>query len=476
MLNVKKYGRFLVPLLIFAIIFQFSPAFSINAASFVPDFEVYSEGVYMVNLNTGITVYAKNENRRFYPASTTKIMTAIIVMENCPNLDEKVNISSAAFNEFWEGDYNKSDVSTSDFEIGQTNVSYRDCLYGLMVVSGCEAANILALNIAGSIEGFTAMMNAKAQSLGCLDTHFSDAHGLWEAENYTTPYDMYLITRYAYDNVPGFMEICDTYSHTFPANDRYPDGYILYNTNSLISPSSDFYLDYAHGIKTGSLPDYIDSNGTHDGFRCLVSSAQKNGYTYLLVTMQAPYRSSSGSSYNFAAEDHYNLYEWAMDNFVYQTVVEESEICKEVDVLQGEDSRLQLITADSFSTLLPRELAEGMAEGNSSPVKKKITLLYDEDSIIAPVTKGELIGQMEVIYQGETIATINLVAARSIERSQVEYIMDRARSLLDTSWFVPLLILLGFLIVVQLVLMTIRRRKLVQEARRNQRRQNRIGR
>ena len=473
MLNAKKSVGFLGFFLLFAIIFQFSPSFTVNAA-FAPD--VYSKGVYMVNLDTGITVFAQNENQRFYPASTTKIMTAIVAMENCTSLDDKVNISSKAFDEFWLGDPNKEDVSNAALEAGQTNVSYRDCLYGLMLPSGCDAANVLALNIAGSIEGFTSMMNAKARELGCLDTHFSDAHGLWEAENYTTPYDMYLITRYAYDHVPGFMEICDTQSYYMPPNERNPEGYTISSTNSLIKPSSEFYVEYVHGIKTGSLPDYIDGSGTHDGFRCLVSTAQKNGYTYMIVSMQAPYRSESGTAYNYAAEDHVNLYEWAFDNFVYHTVVEESEICKEIDVEQGEENRLQLVTADSYATLLPRELAEAMAEGGTGGLDRKITMLYDE--IVAPVSMGELMGQMDVIYQGEIIATINLVAARSIQRSQVEYILDRARSLLDTSWFVPLLILLGALLLLQFVLMAVRRRQLVIEARRNQRRQNarKIGR
>ena len=475
MLNVKKYGGFCAFLLIFAIIFQFSTAFTVNAA-FVADVDtVYSEGVYMVNLDTDITVYAKNEHRRYYPASITKIMTAVIVMENCSNLDDKVSITHHAFDEFWGTDTNKRDVSDAGLEAGQTNITYRDCLYGLMVASGCEAANVLALNIGGSIENFTAMMNAKAQALGCKDTHFSDAHGLWEAENYTTPYDMYLITRYAYDNIAGFMEICDATSYTFPPNSANPDGYVKYATNALITPSSDFYLDYAHGIKTGSLPSYVDSNGTHDGFRCLVSTAQKGGYTYMLVTMQAPYK-IDGVSSNYAAEDHVNLYEWAMGNFVYQTVVEESEICKEIDVEQGEENRLQLITEESFSTLLPRAIAEAMAEGDNGAVEKKVTLLYDD--IVAPVKKGELMGTMEVVYQGETIATLSLVAARSIERSQVAYIMDRAKSLVDTSWFIPLLILLGVLLVALFVLLAIRRRQLVIEARRNARRKNvrKIGR
>lgn len=485
MLNAKKIGGFLSFVLIFAIIFQFSPAFKVNAA-FVPDIDtVYSDGVYMVNLDTGITVFARNENQRYYPGSIVKIMTAVIVMENCADLDAKVKITYAATDEFWGNDKNKWGASNAALEAGQTNISYRDCLYALMLASACEAANILALNIAGSIEGFTSLMNAKAKALGCLDTHFSNAHGLWEAETYTTPYDMYLITRYAYDNVAGFMEICDTQSYSFPANTYNPDGYVKYTTNPLITPSSDFYLDYAHGVKTGSMDEYYDDLGTHDGFRCLVTTAQKNGYTYMLVTMQAPFYSESGTSYNFAAEDHVNLYEWAFDSFVYQTVVEENEICKELDVQQGEDNRLQLITADSFATLLPRELADAISAGGSGPLQRKVTLMYDE--IVAPVYKGELMGQLEVVYQGETIVTINLVAARSIERSQIAYIADRAASLFDphsesatqySVWVIPLLILLGVLLVTQFVLLSIRRRRLIIEARRNQRRQNlkKIGR
>lgn len=470
MFGIKKFKGLISFVLIIALFLQMPLGHTVNAA-FVPDIDkIYSEGAYMVNLDTGVVVYSKNENQRFYPASTTKIMTAIIVLENCDEakLNSTVRISSEAFDEFWSGDKNKEGPSTAALEAGQTDITYLDCLYALMVASACEAANILALNLCGSIEAFADLMNQKAQELGCKDTHFSNAHGLWEAENYSTPYDMYLIARYGYDRVPKFMEICDTVSYGFPANKNNPDGYIKYNYNPLISPSSEYYLEYAHGIKTGSLPDYYDTDGVkHEGFRCLVSSAQKNGFSYLTVTMQAPYHDESGNSVNYSAKDHYNLYNWAYDSFVYQTVVEQDAPFAEVDVEQGEDNRLMLLARNDFTTIVPKDLAES----GDSPVQVKKTIIYD--SITAPVSRGEVLGKLDIVYQGELVQTIDLVASKSVERSQVAFLADRARSLTDTSWFVPLLILLAVCIIALLVLLSIRRRKLIQEARRRERQRRR---
>lgn len=461
---VKKYRSILAYLLIFAFIIQFSTGLTVSA-DFVPVVDkIYSEGVYMVNLDTDVVIYAKNENKRFYPASITKIMTAIVVLENCPDLDSSVRVGYDSTNEFWEGDPNKAGASNAAFEAGQNNLTYRDCLYALMLVSACEAANILALNLCGSIENFTVLMNATAKRLGCTGTHFSNTHGLWEAENYSTPYDMYLISRYAYDRVPGFMEICDTYSYDFPPNVHNPEGYTMFTTNQLIKPSSEFYLDYVHGIKTGSIDEYYDDEGTtHPGGRSLVTTARKNGYTYLLVTMQAPFYNDSGEKYQYSALDHYNLYEWAYKSFIYQEVISKGEICTELDVLQGEEDRIQLVADSDFTTIIPSDLAED----KNGPIQRKRTLHFDE--VIAPVKKGEILGKMDIVYQGEVVKTVDLVAAKSIERSQIAYLADRAKSLTETSWFSPLLMLLIACILINIVLMAVRRRRLIQEARRTER-------
>lgn len=471
MLNVMRKNHRLISFgLIFVFVLQLVSGLRVNAA-FVPNIDkIYSEGAYMVNLNTDVVVYSKNENQRFYPASTTKIMTAIIVLENCDDakLNSTVRIGHDAFNEFWSGDKNKEGASNAALEAGQTNITYLDCLYALMLVSACEAGNILALNLCGSIEDFTALMNEKAQEIGCKDTHFANTHGLWEEDNYSTPYDMYLIAKYGYDRVPRFMEICDTDSRSFPANQYNPDGYVKYNINPLISPSSEYYLEYAHGIKTGSIDCYYDKDGNvHDGGRCLVSSAQKDGFTYLLVTMQAPYFNEAGERINFAAKDHFNLYSWAYNYFTYQTVVEQDQPYTEVDVEQGEENRLVLLARNDFTTIVPKELAES----GDSPVQIKKSLIYDQ--VTAPVSRGEILGKLDIVYQGELVETVDLIAAKSVARSQVAFLADRAKSLTDTSWFTPLLILLGVCIAALLVLLSVRRRKLIREARRRERQRRR---
>ena len=137
------------------------PSVSVSAA-FTPKFALHSEGVYMVNLDTDIVIVSKNADKKLTPASTTKIMTALVALENIKDFNAKVVVNSTATDEFWSGNPNYEGPSTADIRSGQENVTYWDCLYALMVCSACEAGNILAVNIAGSIPDFVAMMNAKA--------------------------------------------------------------------------------------------------------------------------------------------------------------------------------------------------------------------------------------------------------------------------------------------------------------------------
>ena len=121
----------------------------VGNAVFAPNFELNSEGVYMINLDTDIVVVSKNPDKKLYPASTTKIMTCLVALENVKDFDAFVEIPYDCYNEFSEGNPNFSDVSAADIQIHQSNVTYMDCLYALMVSSACEAANIIAYNVGG---------------------------------------------------------------------------------------------------------------------------------------------------------------------------------------------------------------------------------------------------------------------------------------------------------------------------------------
>ena len=253
MRKAKIFSVFLSIILLCSI---FGGSFSAFAA-FTPKFALHSEGVYMVNLDTGIVIVSKNADKQLAPASTTKIMTALIALENIRDFDQTVSITSEATDEFWSGDPNYSGPSTADLRAGQENVTYWDCLYALMVCSACEAGNILALNIAGSIPDFVDMMNMKAAQIGCTGTHFANTHGLYSKDNYTTAKDLYLITKYAMDNYPGFMKIASTTDYKMPANSANPDGYSIHTTNKLMVDGS-YYYEGVQGVKTGSINEYYE--------------------------------------------------------------------------------------------------------------------------------------------------------------------------------------------------------------------------
>lgn len=447
--NLPNIRRFLSLFMIFALFCVNFGVLDVGAA-FTPDAKIYSEGVYMVNLDTDIVVYKKNETARVYPASTTKIMTCLIILENVADLDQKVTVSSGATNEFWEDDPNKWNPAHASLEIGQTNLTYRDCLYVLMLSSACEAANVLALNLAGDIASFVAMMNAKADELGCVNTHFGNAHGLHQTDNYSSAYDMYLITKYAYDNYPLFMEICDTYDYYMPANTNNPGGYTITTRNQLMRNNAEnrYYYDYAHGVKTGSIDYFIDvSSGEKvEGNSNLVSTAQKDGFAYMLVTLGAPYHDLEDGTTTrpYSFDDHLSLYKWAFGTFTYQQVLSKNDILKQIPVLQGEGADyVQLKPMDDYLTLLPKDL-------DQSTIQRIYTLNYDE--VTAPVTKGEILGQVELRLADETLATVNLIASEGVERSQMAYMTEQLKGVLDQSWFKAIVAVVAALAILLVIL------------------------
>ena len=461
MRNVKNLRAVFSFILAFAVFV--APFGSIRAsAAFVPDGTIYSEAVYMFNMDTDITVYEKNAHEKLYPASTTKVVTAIVVLENVKNLDEYVTVPQSVFDEFWLGDPNKEGPSAAAIESGQTNLTYRDCLYALMLASACEAANILAYNVGGgSVQNFVNMMNELAGRLGCADTHFGNAHGLWQEDNYTSAYDLFLITKYGYDNYPLLMEISDTYEYEMPANSNNPNGYTINHTNKLIAASSEnpYYYEYAHGIKTGSIDYYWTADGTkHDGGRCLVSTAAKNGYTYMIVSLQGPYYDSEGNSFQSAFTDHLTLYKWAFSSISYQLVLSKTEPVAQVAVEQGEDADHVVLRPErDYATLLPNSV--------DLTTVRQIPHL-DAESILAPVQKGEILGTVELQLGGETLAEVNLIASESVKLSQLAHISAQVKEITDTTWFRVCVVFLVLLIAAAAMLIVVNRsRKKKMEAR-----------
>ena len=267
------------------------------------DSNALTDTLLLIDRNSGEVLYSKNSDVKRPMASTVKIMTCILALENITDLSEMITITSAPIN-----DILGMGASTADFEdhIGES-FSALDIIYGLMLPSGCDAAQVLAYHIGGTPEKFAKMMNKKAQELSCNDTYFTEGHGLSD-NNYTTAQDLAKIAEYAF-TLDGFAEIVSSEYYT-PNGYSYP----FVNTNYLIDEQNgrEYYYKYATGVKTG----YTDASG-----KCLVSTASKGDDDFMCIALGAPLLANDGYV-NHAMTDSVDLYEWAFDNYTDNIEVE----------------------------------------------------------------------------------------------------------------------------------------------------------
>jgi len=430
-----------------------------------PAANINSECVYIVERTTDIPVFAKNERKRVPPASTAKIMTCLLTLENVPDLDDGVKFTYDATNEFYGKDPNKWDAANAGLDSNplQDNLTYRDCVYALMLRSACETANILAYNIGdGDISKFVDMMNKKAADLGCTDTHFSNPHGLYESDNLTTAYDMFLITRYALDTYPLFAEICSAPEWKMPEN-NISGSYSIENRNMLLNSSSDnpYYYEFARGIKTGSLDYFYDYNETtqtwdksEGGIANLVSYASRGEFTYIIVTLGAPYfygpyNGEDGKNLknlNYAYLDHILLYKWSFNSFGYKKVISMTDPVRSVKVLDGDgvdEINLFAQMTDDFYTLLPNDLDETAIQS---------IVVVDNEEIEAPVSNGAVLGSIEFRLANKTLGKYQLVSTVSVEKSKVAETKEKFAGIFKQPWFKPLVAILALLVIMLIII------------------------
>ncbi len=426
----------------------------------------------MVNLDTDIVVMSKNPDKKMYPASTAKIMTCLVALENIKDFGAKVECPYECFNEFYGDNPNYYGASTAGIEPLQENVTYNDCLYGLMLSSGCEAANILAYNICdGDIDEFIQLMNETADKIGCTGTHFANTHGLFNENCYTTPRDMYLITKYALDNYPGFIKICNTYEYEMPVNETNPDGYTITHTNAMMRETSDYYYQGVKGIKTGSINCYnLKKNGEWgediEGFCSLVTTAERNGYSYLIVTLQSPYANSEGETGVTHFEDHKKLYDWAFDVFEYSQIIGANEQVMQVDVSKGlEADKVGIVTTKDFYTLMPKTL-------DKSSIQRIKPVI---EPFVAPVEKGVPVGELELRLNGETLAKIPLVTENEVVLDVIEDYKEKLINILKSPQFIAIVIVLVALIITYAVARTLHKKKKRRIAEMERRRKIRMA-
>jgi len=372
---------------------------------------VEAKAALLVDRNTGAIIYAMNEHDELYPASLTKIMTCLLVLEAIDEgrlkLSQEVTATPTALEGLAE------DGSTAGIEAGEV-LTVEELLYCLMVVSANEAGAILAEKLSGSVESFVDRMNAKAQKLGCENTHFMNPHGYHDSQHYTSAWDLYLITKAALE-YPMFMTICDASSHTVPATNM-SDERVLNNTNFLIRSGREYYNADVHGVKTGS----------HSAAgNCLVTTAQHARMDLLCVILGADRTQDEKGTwwtYSFVYTD--KLYNWAFDNFAYQTVLKEDDVAGEARVALSSKDHVTLRPAKAVELLLPKgvELEE---------LEKRVALKADPAE--APIEEGDVLGTLTVSLDGEELAEVDLLAYTSVEASRLRILWRDVKNFLSTT-------------------------------------------
>lgn len=348
--------------------------------------DITASSAYLIDNKTNTVLYSKNENQKMYPASTTKILTAIIVLENC-NLDDVV---TASYNSIMTI---PDDYTTTNIQIKE-ELTVEQLLELLLVCSANDAANVLAEFVGGSIDSFVSMMNTKLNELNLTDSHFTNPYGLHDENHYTTAHDLVYLMQYCLKN-DDFRRIAGKASCAIPSTNLYgPRTYS--STNELIIPDNPNYYKYLVTGKTGF---------TSQAKECLVSSAYKDDLELVGAVL--------GSDNRFS--DTRKMYQYVYSNYSVQKIVNKGDVLANVQIENARynSKDLNLIATEEVSALMGNDISP-------LTLKPDITLY---EPISAPIKEGTILGKATYMINGNTYTT-NLVASHDVEETKLPiYVM-----------------------------------------------------
>lgn len=415
-----KFKKFFTFLLLFSFIFSLFTSFSVNAVSYnlyentqELNSKITSPVALLMESETGTILYEKKCYDKMYPASTTKMMTAILTIEN-RNLDD---IATVSRNAVMSVPY---DYTNANLQIGE-ELTIKDLLYAFLIPSANDCGYVLAEHIAGSTEKFADMMNSKAIELGCKNTHFTNPSGIHDENHYSTAYDLALIGRYAMKN-KIFREIVSTPTYNLPATNKYDSTDRRFaNTNFLIRESQPkYYYEYATGIKTGFTDDARD---------CVVASAKKDGIEYIAVILYAGYTQDTWLKEKFI--DCVTLFNFAFDNYTTKSLGVQDQIFDKINISGAtKDTKILdiVLENDINSFISVSEL--------STSLEPNVIL---KDDLKAPISKGDIIGSISYDVNG-IIYSSNLVAGNDVKKSNFWSIVFKSLLIIFILFFVVKLI------------------------------------
>lgn len=391
-----------------------------------------SKAALLMDMNSGRLLYGKNIDKRVFPASTTKIMTGILAIE-MGNMADVVTASSAAI----------EPITLEDSQMGiliGEQLTFEQLVYSLLIHSANDAANVIAIHVSGTMEAFVDLMNQKAQELGMTNTHFENPCGSHNDNHYTTAHDLAILSQYAMRN-ETFREIVKMPIYKVPATNKYLEERIMVNTNLFLSSarSAAHYNPLCTGIKTG--------HTSQSGY-CLVSSAQYEDMYLLAIVMGCPNADLESKAYSYI--DSKALYDFGFNNYMGKVIAAPGDIVSDSKVYEAKgNTRVALTVETAVNALVPS------SSGDFGDIEAKINL---PEQIKAPITKGDVLGNVTYSYKGTQIGTSNLIATNNVERNEIlHFINVIVKIILSPFFFIPVILII--------VLLTIADRRKKKRAR-----------
>lgn len=382
----------------------------------------YAEAAVLMDMESGRLLYAKNPQEKLYPASTTKMMTGIIALEN-GNMEDKVTATYEAL----------KDITNEDSHMGiliGEELTMEQLINGMMVYSANDAANVIAVHLGGSMDGFVDMMNNKAAELGMNNTNFENPCGVHDDNHYTTAEDLAILAQYCMKN-ESFREIVKKPIYSMPATNKYQLERNLPTTNLFLSRarSSYHYYQPCIGIKTGH---------TSKAGYCLVAAAEHEGTELLTVVMKCDNTNESEGAYSYV--DTKTLFTFGFNNYKEKIIASPGDIVADTKVNEAKGGlRVSLTVPDEVKALIPANT------DNETDIEKKVDVA---ESVDAPVNQGDAIGSVVYSYDGKDLAKVDLVAANTVERNEIIHVLNKILKVVTSPFFfIPAIVLIILLII-----------------------------
>ena len=383
-------------ILVLILLFMMANPDAIHADS--SHIQICGETGILIDADTGDILYEKDAHKKMYPASTTKIMTALLVLEAC-ELDEIVTIDAET--PFTEG--------SRIYLIEGEQITIKDLLYSLLLESANDSAVALAKHIAGTEEEFVRLMNEKAKELGAHDTNFVNPNGLPDENHVSTAYDLSLMAQEAMKNEEFRRIVSYSKTYTIYPTEKQEARYFRTRNRLMWDTSASIYYDGkyiapkfegATGIKTG----YTVAAGS-----CIVSSAKDNNREIIAVILK--------SNPNELYADAHRLLNYGLLSFKNIEVVKKGEHIENAEVINGKTKTIDIFAGESFVKTMDIDIAE-------DNIQKEISI----DKIFAPILKDEIVGKMIIKYEGEVIGETILLALNDVEKKLISTVGDKIKA------------------------------------------------